>query len=59
VKDECAYLLHAIDAIDAIQSYTVDGREAFFRLGSCGKQRTAKARAIAFEPTIFGCSGLR
>jgi uncharacterized protein with HEPN domain len=30
VKDEHAYLLHAIEAIDAILSYTVDGREAFF-----------------------------
>jgi uncharacterized protein with HEPN domain len=30
VKDERVYLLHAIDAIDAILSYTVDGREAFF-----------------------------
>jgi hypothetical protein len=28
VKDERAYLLHAIDAIDAILSYTVDGSEA-------------------------------
>jgi uncharacterized protein with HEPN domain len=30
VKDEHAYLLHAIEAIDAILGYTVDGREAFF-----------------------------
>jgi uncharacterized protein with HEPN domain len=30
VKDERVYLLHAIDSIDAIQSYTVDGRDAFF-----------------------------
>jgi uncharacterized protein with HEPN domain len=30
VKDEHSYLLHAIEAIDAILNYTVDGREAFF-----------------------------
>ncbi len=30
MKDERARLLHAIDAVDAIQRYTVDGREAFF-----------------------------
>jgi uncharacterized protein with HEPN domain len=30
VKDERARLFHAIDAVDAIQRYTVDGREAFF-----------------------------
>lgn len=29
MKDEHAYLLHAIEAIDAILNYTVDGREAF------------------------------
>ena len=28
--NEPAYLLHAIEAIDAILSYTVDGHEAFF-----------------------------
>ena len=28
MKDERVYLLHAIEAIDAISSYTVDGREA-------------------------------
>jgi uncharacterized protein with HEPN domain len=28
--DERARLLHAIEAVDAIQRYTVDGREAFF-----------------------------
>ncbi len=30
MKDERVYLLHAIEAIDSIQSYTRDGREAFF-----------------------------
>jgi uncharacterized protein with HEPN domain len=30
VKDERVYLLHALDAIDAILKYTVDGRDAFF-----------------------------
>lgn len=31
MKDKRAYLLHAIDAIDAIQSYTVDGRDVVER----------------------------
>lgn len=43
MKDERAYLLHAIDAIDAIQSYTVDGRDAFF---SDGKTQDAVIRNI-------------
>lgn len=30
MKDERVYLLHAIESIDAIQKYTVDGRDAFF-----------------------------
>jgi uncharacterized protein with HEPN domain len=30
VKDERVYLLHALEAIDAVQRYTVDGRDAFF-----------------------------
>lgn len=30
MKDERIYLLHAMEAIDAILSYTVDGSEAFF-----------------------------
>jgi uncharacterized protein with HEPN domain len=30
VKDERVYLLHALDAIDAILEYTADGRDAFF-----------------------------
>jgi uncharacterized protein with HEPN domain len=30
VKDERVYLLHAIEAIDAILRYTADGRDAFF-----------------------------
>jgi uncharacterized protein with HEPN domain len=30
VRDERVYLLHAIDSIDAIRSYTADGRDAFF-----------------------------
>lgn len=36
-------LVHAIDAIDAIQRYTVDGREAFF---SDGKTQDAVIRNI-------------
>ncbi len=43
MKDERAYLLHAIEAIDAILSYTVDGREAFF---SDGKTHDAVIRNI-------------
>lgn len=30
MKDERVYLLHALESIDAIQRYTVDGRDAFF-----------------------------
>lgn len=30
MKDPGVYLLHAVDAIDAILDYTTDGREAFF-----------------------------
>ncbi len=30
MKDKRVYLLHALDSIDAIQRYTVDGRDAFF-----------------------------
>lgn len=43
MKDERAYLLHAIEAIDAIFSYTVDGGEAFF---SDGKTQDAVIRNI-------------
>lgn len=43
MKDERAYLLHAIDAIDAILGYTVDGREVFF---SDGKTQDAVIRNI-------------
>jgi uncharacterized protein with HEPN domain len=43
VKDERVYLLHAIEAIDAILSYTVDGREAFL---SDGKTQDAVIRNI-------------
>ena len=30
VKDQRVYILHAVDAIDAILRYTADGRDAFF-----------------------------
>ena len=43
MKDERAYLLHAIDAIDTILTYTVDGREAFL---SDGKTQDAVIRNI-------------
>jgi uncharacterized protein with HEPN domain len=43
VKDERVYLLHALDAIDAIVSYTADGRDAFF---ADGKTQDAVIRNI-------------
>lgn len=43
MKDERVYLLHAVEAIDAILSYTTDGREAFF---SDGKTQDAVIRNI-------------
>jgi uncharacterized protein with HEPN domain len=43
VKDERAYLLHAIEAIDAILSYTVDGCGAFM---TDGKTQDAVIRNI-------------
>jgi uncharacterized protein with HEPN domain len=43
VKDERVYLLHALDAIDAIVSYTTDGRDAFF---ADGKTQDAVIRNI-------------
>jgi uncharacterized protein with HEPN domain len=43
VKDERTYLLHAITAIDAIQSYTIGGREACF---ADGKTQDAVIRNI-------------
>ena len=30
MRDERAYLLHVLDAIEAILEYTADGRDAFF-----------------------------
>ena len=30
MKDESTYLMHAIEAIDAIADYTADGQKAFF-----------------------------
>jgi uncharacterized protein with HEPN domain len=43
VKDERVYLLHAIEAIDAILSYTADGRDSFF---ADGKTQDAVIRNI-------------
>jgi uncharacterized protein with HEPN domain len=43
VKDQRVYLLHAIDAIDAILSYTAEGRAEFF---SDGKTQDAVIRNI-------------
>jgi uncharacterized protein with HEPN domain len=43
VKDERVYLLHALEAIDAIVSYTTDGRDAFF---ADGKTQDAVIRNI-------------
>ncbi len=43
MKDERTYLTHAIEAIDAITSYTADGQKAFF---SDGKTQDAVIRNI-------------
>ena len=43
MKDERVYLLHAVEAIDAILSYTADGRDAFF---ADGKTQDAVIRNI-------------
>jgi uncharacterized protein with HEPN domain len=43
VKDERVYLLHALEAIDAIVSYTTDGRDAFF---ADGKTQDAVIRNV-------------
>ncbi|MGO9763686.1 MAG: DUF86 domain-containing protein [Solirubrobacteraceae bacterium] len=43
MKDERVYLLHALEAIDAIASYTTDGRDAFF---ADGKTQDAVIRNI-------------
>ncbi len=43
MRDERAYLLHAIAAIEAIQSYTVGGREVFL---ADGKTQDAVIRNI-------------
>lgn len=64
MKDEQARLRHALDAIDAIKRYTVEGREAFFAddktqdavirnieiLGQAVKGISDDTRAL--EPTI-------
>lgn len=43
MRDERTYLLHAVEAIDAIASYTQDGKEAFF---ADGKTQDAVIRNI-------------
>jgi uncharacterized protein with HEPN domain len=43
VKDERVYLLHAVDAIDAILSYTTGGRDSFL---ADGKTQDAVVRNI-------------
>lgn len=43
MKDERVYLLHTLEAIDAIVSYTTDGRDAFF---ADGKTQDAVIRNI-------------
>lgn len=43
MRDERTYLLHAIEAIDAILSYTREGREVFY---ADGKTRDAVVRNI-------------
>jgi uncharacterized protein with HEPN domain len=55
VKDERTYLLHAIAAIDAIQSYTIGGREAFL---ADGKTQDAVIRNIEIiGQAVKGVSG--
>jgi uncharacterized protein with HEPN domain len=49
VKDERTRLLHAIDAVDAIQRYTVECREAFF---SDDKTQDAVIRNIRFTRAV-------
>jgi len=43
VNTQRAYLLHALDAIDAVLEYTEDGRDAFF---AGGKAQDAVIRNI-------------
>jgi uncharacterized protein with HEPN domain len=43
VRDESAYLTHAIEAIDAIDDYTAGGQKAFF---SDGKPQDAVIRNV-------------
>jgi uncharacterized protein with HEPN domain len=64
VRDDRVYLLHALDAIDAIIEYTADGRDAFFSdrktqdavvrnveiIGQAVKGLSEDARAL--EPTV-------
>lgn len=64
MKDERVYLLHALDAIDAILEYTADGRDAFFAdrktqdavvrnveiIGQAVKGLSERTRAL--EPTV-------
>jgi uncharacterized protein with HEPN domain len=55
VKDERVYLLHALEAIDAIVSYTTDGRDAFF---ADGKTQDAVIRNIEIiGQAVKGISG--
>jgi uncharacterized protein with HEPN domain len=51
VKDERVYLLHALEAIDAIQRYTVDGRDAFF---ADAKTQDAVIRNVEHRPSGQG-----
>jgi len=64
VRDERVYLLHALDAIDAIIEYTADGRDGFFAdrktrdavvrnveiIGQAGKGLSEDGRAL--EPPV-------
>jgi uncharacterized protein with HEPN domain len=47
VKDERAYLLHAIEAIDAILSYTVDGRRRTPANGDRGREAVPSSEPTA------------
>lgn len=73
MRDQRVYVLHAVDAIDAILVYTADGREAFFSdsktqdavirnievLGQAVKGLTDDTRALEPEVPWRQIAGMR
>lgn len=51
MKDERVYLLHAVEAIEAILSYTADGSDAFFADGKTRTRSYATLRSSAKSPS--------